>query len=375
MILPQEIYDNTDAIILAHGYVGEVLGKTVHGILMHSKVFNTVALIDRSKAGEDTSKICPGVTKKVPIYSEIDQALVHKPLVVILIGDPSDTNMHEIKRCISHGLDVINSSFIFLNDFPELVELAAKHGKRLIDLRNVKKNWKMPDGSILNIKAKVVYVTGTDCGLGKRTAAYELTQEAKERGIKAAFAATGQTGLMIGCEGGIIFDAIPTNFAASAVEQLIVDIDKKGHELIFLEGQGSLMHYACSSVLSLLHASNPHAIVMVHDAERAYHAAFGESPVFRMCNLLREIDLIESLYLPEGNRYKVAAIATRGQKNIAEINKITTLPLADVRQHGGRALLLDATLQHLNKTYNWLPDYKASKQISKNLILLDNLKD
>lgn len=365
MILPQEIYHNTNAIFLAHGYVGEVLGKTVHGVLMHSTVFNTVALIDRNKAGQDTNKICPGVTKKVPIYREIDEALIHKPKVAILIGDPSETNMNEIKQCICYGLDVINSSFIFLNDFPELVELASKQETRLIDLRNVRRNWKMPDGSILKIRAKVVYVTGTDCGLGKRTAAYELTQEAKSRGIKAAFAATGQTGLMIGCDGGIIFDAVSTNFAASAVEQLIVNIDKKGYDLIFLEGQGSLMHYACSSVLALLHASNPHAIVLVHDPNRKFHAAFGDSPVFKMCDLQREIDLLESLYLPEGNQHKVAAIATRGQKNIETLNKTTSLPLADVRMHGGPAALLDAVLGHLQKTYNWMPEYTrmASKQI------------
>src|SRR6266540_6228437 len=100
MILPQEIYHNTNSIFLAHGYVGEVLRKTVHGVLMHSTVFNTVALIDRKKAGQDTSKICPGVTKKVPIYSEIDKAQVHHPKVAILIGDPSEANLQEIKQCI-----------------------------------------------------------------------------------------------------------------------------------------------------------------------------------------------------------------------------------------------------------------------------------
>jgi len=365
MILPQEIYHNTNAIFLAHGYVGEVLGKTVHGVLMHSSVFNTVALIDRDKAGQDTSKICPGVTKKVPIYSEIGQALVHNPQVAILIGDPSDANMQEIKLCICSGLDVINSSFLFLNDFPELVELASKNGKRLIDMRYVKRNWKMPDGSILNIKAKVVYVTGTDCGLGKRTAAYELTQEAKHRGIKAAFAATGQTGLMIGCDGGIIFDAISTNFSAGAVEELIVELDKKGHELIFLEGQASLMHFGGSTVLTLLHTSNPHAIILVHDPTRKYHAAYGESPIFEMGELQREIDVIENLYLPNGNRYKVVAIPTRGDENIEKVKKLTSLPVADVRMPGGRAIVLSAVLEHLNKTYNWLPGVKrvTSKQI------------
>jgi uncharacterized NAD-dependent epimerase/dehydratase family protein len=367
MKLLQEMYHNTDTIFLAHGYVGEVLGKTVHGVLMHSKVFNTVALIDRDKAGQDTSKICPGVTKKVPIYSRIEEALKLNPKVAILIGDPSEENIHEIKQCICNGMDIVNSSFVFLNDFPELVELASKNRKLLIDLRNVKRKWEMPDGSILNIKAKVVYVTGTDCGLGKRTAAYELTQEAKKRGIKAAFAATGQTGQMIGCEGGIIFDAISTNFAASAVEQLIVEIDKKGYELIFLEGQGGLMHYACSSVLSLLHASNPHAIVMVHDPERIYHAAFGNSPIYKMCDLQREINLIENLYLPECNRYKVVAIPTRGDENIEKLKKQTSLPVADVRKQGGSAILLEAVLKHLSKEYNWNPKARSMTESARNV--------
>jgi len=366
MILPQEIYHNTNAIFLAHGYVGEVLGKTVHGVLMHSTVFNTVALIDRNKAGQDTSKICPGVTKKVPIYNEINQALIYNPQVAILIGDPSDANMKELKQCICNGLDVVNSSFIFLNDFPELVELASMHGKRLIDLRNVKRIWKMPDGSILTIKAKVVYVTGTDCGLGKRTAAFELAREAKKRGIKSAFAATGQTGLMIGCEGGIIFDAISTNFSAGAVEELIVELDKKGYELIFLEGQASLMHFGGSTVLTLLHASNPHAIVLVHDPSRINHAAYGESPIFEMCELQREIDIIENLYLPNGNRYKVVAVPTRGDENIEKVKKLISLPVADVRKKGGSLILLDAVLEYLKKEYDWRPNQEtASEQYLK----------
>jgi uncharacterized NAD-dependent epimerase/dehydratase family protein len=354
-MLLQEFYTNTDAVILAHGYVGEVLGKTVHGVLMHSKLFNAVALIDKFKTGEDTSKICPGVTKKVPIYSDLINALTHKPKVLILIGDPSERNIEDLKLAISHGIDIINSSFTFLSDFPELINLSKEKKTKLLDLRNVKRIWKMPDGSILNIKSKVIYVTGTDCGLGKRTAAFELVEEAKKRGYKAAFAATGQTGIMLGCDGGIVFDAINTNFSAGAVEELIVDIDSKGYDLIFLEGQASLMHYGGSTVLTLLHASNPHAIIMVHDPNRKLHAAYGDSPIFKMCDLQREIDLTESLYLPGGNKFKVVAIPTRGEGNIEKVQKLTSLPVADVRKPGGPAIILDAVIGHLTKEYNWQP--------------------
>jgi uncharacterized NAD-dependent epimerase/dehydratase family protein len=355
MKLLQEIYRNTKAIFLAHGYVGEILGKTVHGVLMHSKLFDVVALVDKHKTGQDTSKICSGVTKKVPIYENIYSAWLHKPEVMILIGEPSEKNLDEIKECIKHGLDIINSSFIFLRDFPELIEMAEQYSVRLWDLRDVKRMWKSPDGSILNIKAKVVFVTGTDCGLGKRTAAYELVQEAKLRGIRAAFAATGQTGLMLGCDEGIILDAILNEHCAGAVEELIVNLDKKGFELIFLEGQASLMHFGGSNSIVLLHASNPHAIVMVHDPAREYHAAYGTSPIYKMCSLQREIDIVESLYLDGGNKFKVVTIPTIGDENINEVKKLTDLPVADVRKPGGSAIILDAVIAHLEKAYNWSP--------------------
>lgn len=363
MTLLQERYLNTNAIFLAHGYVGEILGKTVHGVLMHSKVFNVVALVDREKVGQDTSKICPGVTKSVPIFSSVSETFQCDPKVAILLGDPSEQNLHEIKECIWRGLDIINSSFVFLSDFPEIVELANKQNVRLIDIRNVKRIWRMPDGSILNIKAKVVYVTGTDCGLGKRTATFELVEEAKKRGIRAAFAATGQTGMMLGCEGGIIFDAINTNYSAGAVEELIVSLDNKGYDLIFLEGQAAIMHYGGSTVLTLLHSSNPHAIVMVHDPTRKYHAAYGNSPIFKMGGLQREIDVIENLYLPEGNKYKVVAVPTRGENNIEFVKKITELPVADVRKPGGPAIILDAVLKHLEHEYKWIPDINKHEYV------------
>jgi uncharacterized NAD-dependent epimerase/dehydratase family protein len=353
MILPQTIYNNTNAICIAHGYVGEILGKTVHGLLMHGEIFNIVALADKNKTGLNTSKICPGVTKKVPIYNSVDDTMVHNPKVAILIGEPSLNNIQELKQCICYGLDIINSSFVFLKDFPELVMLAAKFGVRLIDLRDVKKIWKMPDGSILNIKAKVVLVAGTDCGLGKRTATYELVKEAKRRGIKAAFAATGQTGLMLGCDGGIVMDAIAANYVAGAIEELIVELDKKDFDIIFVEGQASLMHFGCSSVISLLHNSNPHAIVMVHDPNRKQHVAFGESPIFEMCSLQREIEIIENLYLPNSNRYKVVAVPTRGEGSIEKVKQLTSLPVADVRKPEGPAIIMDAIIQHLKKEYNW----------------------
>jgi uncharacterized NAD-dependent epimerase/dehydratase family protein len=344
-------YQRTPAVFLAHGYVGEILGKTVHGVLMHSRVFDVVALVDRHKAGQDTARICPGVTRSVPIHAALEEALAYAPKVLILAGGPAKDDLDCIRVCLRRGMDVVNSSFVFLRDVPELVSLAKETGSRLVDLRDVGRSGRDADGSILGIRAKVVYVMGTDCGLGKRTAAWEMVQEAKSRGLRAAFAATGQTGQMIGCDGGIVFDAIPTNFAAGAVEELLVGIDRKGFDLIFLEGQASLMHYAYSSSIALLHAGNPHAIVLVHDPRRRSHAAMGESPIFRMCELEDEIGIIERLSLPGGNPFRVVALATIGEECVKELSRQSPLPVADARKPGGAALLLDAVLSHLAREY------------------------
>lgn len=343
----KDIYQGTPAIFLAHGYVGELLGKTIHGVLMHSSVFDVVALVDRQKAGQDTARICPGVTRTVPIYADLEDALAHHPKVLILMGAPGEENLPAIRACLERGMDVVNSSFTFLHDFQELVALAGETGSRLIDLRNVGRKGRDADGSILGVKAKVVYVAGTDCGLGKRTAAFELAEEAKRRGFKAAFAATGQTGLMIGCDGGIVFDAMTTNHAAGAVEEMLVAIDRKGFDLIFLEGQASLMHYAYSASIALLHAGNPHAIVLVHDPRRTQHSAMGDSPIFRMCSLDQEIAIIEGLGLPGGNPFKVVALASIGEACVAQLRAETGLPVGDVRAPGGPGVILDALLAHL----------------------------
>lgn len=359
----QDYYNNVPTVFLAHGYVAELLGKTINGVLMHSKLFNVVSLIDREKVGIDTSKCIPGVKKQVPVVESLSDALEVKPKpeVIILMENSINTSYREIKEAIRNGLDIINPGFNLLENNPEIISLAKKYKVKLFDLRKTNISGRVADGSILNINSKVVYVAGTDCGLGKRTAAYELVLEAKKRGIKAAFAATGQTGIMLGCDGGIVFDTLTMQFASGAVEELITDIDKNGFDLIFLEGQASMMHYAFSCSVSLLHASNPHAIVLVHDQKRDMHVEYGNSPLFKMCKLKDEIQIIEGLSLPGGNQFKVTAIATIGEDNIKELerlklnNELQDLPIADARMEGGPAKLLDAVLKHLEKEYHWRP--------------------
>ena len=70
---------------------------------------------------------------------------------------------------------------------------------------------------------------------------------------------TGQTGIAI-AGWGIAVDAVVSDFLAGAAEWLVVEGERRGGKLLFVEGQGSLVHPLYSGVtLGLVHGSTPHA--------------------------------------------------------------------------------------------------------------------
>ena len=78
------------------------------------------------------------------------------------------------------------------------------------------------------------------------------------------FVPTGQTGIAI-AGWGIAVDAVVSDFLAGAAERLVVEGAERGGKLLFVEGQGSLVHPMYSGVtLGLVHGSAPHAFVLCH---------------------------------------------------------------------------------------------------------------
>ena len=95
-----------------------------------------------------------------------------------------------------------------------------------------------------------------------------LTQGMQARGIKAAFRATGQTGILI-AGGGVPIDAVVADFISGGIEQLAPARDDDGWDLI--EGQGSLFHPSFAGVSTgLLHGAQAEALVMCHDPNRLH---------------------------------------------------------------------------------------------------------
>ncbi|TMC26638.1 MAG: DUF1611 domain-containing protein [Chloroflexi bacterium] len=94
--------------------------------------------------------------------------------------------------------------------------------------------------------------------------------EARQRrraGKRAAFVATGQTGIAIAGE-GIAVDAVVADFIAGAAEKMTCDAAESA-DYVIVEGQGSLTHPGFSGVtLGLLHGTAPDFMVLCHNTFR-----------------------------------------------------------------------------------------------------------
>jgi uncharacterized NAD-dependent epimerase/dehydratase family protein len=139
------------------------------------------------------------------------------------------------------------------------------------------------------------------------TVCLELDLEARRRGVKSIFVPTGQTGIAI-AGWGISVDAVVADFIAGAAEQLVVEGARRGGELLWVEGQGALLHPIYSGVtLGLYHGSAPHLLVLCHEAGRTEIEGAGGGP--HPIPPLRElVALHERIALP-ARPAKVVAVA------------------------------------------------------------------
>ena len=201
----------------------------------------------------------------------------------------------------------------------------------------------------LEVDATIVLTVGSDCAIGKMTVSLELDAEARRRGLRSVFVPTGQTGIAI-AGWGIAVDAVVADFIAGAAERLVVEGRERGGELLWVEGQGSLIHPIYSGVtLGLYHGSTPHLLVLCHEAGRTEieTAGRGRHPIPPLREL---VELHERTALPARPARVVAvALNTRNlgedeaRAAIAAAETETGLP-ADDPVRFGASKLVDAVL-------------------------------
>ncbi|MDX6479998.1 MAG: hypothetical protein QOG85_508 [Gaiellaceae bacterium] len=262
-------------LVLAEGFSGDAhYGKTLRGVLRYRREAVAV-ILDSMRAGE--------MEAGVPIVGRVEEALPFEPTtalvgVVTQGGRFPPAWMELLRSCVEHGLDVENGLHVFLADDPELSALAAARGVELRDLRRPPADLSTATGANLEVDATIVLTVGSDCAIGKMTVSCELDLEARRRGTASVFVPTGQTGIAI-AGWGIAVDAVVADFLAGAAERLVVEGRERGGELLWVEGQGSLIHPVYSGVtLGLYHGSAPHLLVLCHEAGRTEILGAGGGP-------------------------------------------------------------------------------------------------
>jgi len=167
---------------------------------------------------------------------------------------------------LENGFDLASGLHNLLSDEPDLVAVAEATGRSLHDVRVPEVDYPIANG--VKRRGKRCLAVGTDCSVGKMYTALCLDREMRDRGMKATFRATGQTGILITGD-GVPLDAVIADFMAGSVEWLTPENDDDHWDII--EGQGSLFHVSYSGVtMALIHGGQPDALIVCHEPTRSH---------------------------------------------------------------------------------------------------------
>ena len=329
--------------VLVEGSLGVLDAKTAVALLRYAPGA-VAALLDRATAGRTAQDVL-GFGGPVPIVATLAEAMAQRPDALLVGIAPVGGQLPEEWRAVlldalDRGLDLWAGLHSFLADDPALAARAREKGRALVDLRAVPGELPVAQARVRDVAAHVVLTVGSDCNVGKMTAAWELHRGLVEAGVRSAFVATGQTGILLAGR-GLAVDRMVADFVAGAAEALVLDA-ARDHDVVVVEGQGSLLHPGYSGVtLGLLHGTLPQAMILCHQAtrERIRH---GEIPIPALPELVRRYE--DALAPIRPGRVVAVALNTfdlapdEARRAIDAAARATGLPASDPVRDGGGVL-------------------------------------
>lgn len=307
------------------------------------------ALIHSERAGRPSAEVL-AIGGEFPVVSRLQETreLGANALLVGIapVGGrlPDSWRVH-ILEALGWGWPVWSGLHTLLADDPEFAAAARAGGGRLVDLRWVPDDLPVGAGRVRDPGSHVVLTVGSDCNVGKMTAAWEITRELKARGEKACFVATGQTGILLS-GWGLSVDRVRADFVAGATEELVLEA-ATASDWVIVEGQGSLVHPGFSAVtLGLIHGATPSSLILCHQATRTHIRHFGGA--------VPSLERLVSVYEEAAAWVRPAPVIgiaanTLGLDELAtgrildEMHRETRLPVCDVVRQGPGPLV-DALL-------------------------------
>jgi uncharacterized NAD-dependent epimerase/dehydratase family protein len=341
-------------LVLAEGFFGPETSKTANSAVRYLPE-RVLGVVDSQAAGRSAQEVLSfGGT--IPVVPDLAQGLALGPNALLIGIAPQGGQLPAEWRVLLHaaidaGLDLVSGLHFLLADDAELAAHAARRGARIFDLRRDPGDLPVATGRARQVDAYTVLTVGSDCNIGKMTAGLQIRSGLVERGVRAGFAATGQTGILI--EGwGIAVDAVKADFIAGAAERLVLRAAEE-NDVVLVEGQGSLLHPGYSGVtLGLLHGAMPKAQILCHQPTRrcifSYSRAYTWVPLPPLPEMIR---ICEGAIAPlraapvigiSLNTYDLGEADARAA--IAEAERETGLPATDPVRYGP-APLVEAILE------------------------------
>ncbi len=332
-------------IILTDGYRDAHTAKTAINVIRY-KPEEVVAVLDRQEAGKTCQELL-GLGGGIPVVARIADAPEANALLIGIAppgGKIPQSWRPIVLEAIVRRLDVVSGLHDFLCDDPEFAAAAKESGARLVDVR---KNDERDVAQCQGIREGClrIHTVANDCSLGKMVASVEVVRGLNRRGIDAKFVATGQTGILIEGDGCPI-DRVIGDFVNGSAEKLV--LANQHHDVIVIEGQGSLFHPRYSGVtLGLLHGCVPDGLILCYEMGRTTVYGMEWVPLAPLEKVRDFYEAAASIMHPcrvigvaiNGGKFSDAEVAAERER----VRERLGLPISDVLRHGPDELV-DAVL-------------------------------
>jgi uncharacterized NAD-dependent epimerase/dehydratase family protein len=322
-------------VLLTDGVTNVGTAKTAVNLIRY-KPEEVVAIWDPANAGKSSKELFGlGETRVIAKLEEAQGANLVAIGIAPAGGKLSPSLRAQMLEALSKGLDVLSGLHAFVSDDPELAEAARKFGRKITDVRKNSER-DVTQRKNINEHCLRIHTVGHDCNVGKMVVSLELAIALKKRGKDVKFVATGQTGMMIEGDGCPV-DAVVVDFVNGAAEKLV--LANQYHEIILIEGQGSITHPRYSAAtLGLLHGCMPQGLILCYEMGRSTVYGMDDVKLFPLARYRELYEEMASLQFPcktigigiNGRRFSDAQVEEERKRVEGELG----LPACDILRHG-----------------------------------------
>lgn len=336
--------------IYMEGNLDSIYAKMGYGVMRYSEN-PIVCVIDSDYSGKTVNEVIDQPFA-IPIVASVEKAIEMGTEVMVLGLAPTGgklpvTWVPDVEKALTMGMSLVNGLHDLLAErFAHLLH-ANKPEQVIWDVRKPVTDYAIARARASALTNKRVLMIGTDMAVGKMTAGLEVYKWIKEQGISTDFIATGQIGITVTGK-GIPLDAIKVDQACGAVEHLV--LGAKDKDIVFIEGQGSLLHPGSTATLPLMRGCCPTHLILCHRGEMTTLRDVTDITIPPLNEVIKLNEAVANACgsFPSAKTVGIAVNTSKLSESealqlIEEIEKETGLPVTDVVRFGaekiGRTLI------------------------------------